>query len=346
MCVARRGGTVSCWGYNEFRQLGDGTTNDSPTAKDVVALTDVTHVAVGYAHSCALKKDATVQCWGDNKSGQLGDGTVVPRSQPAPVMGLTDVTQIASATSTTCALLKSGEVMCWGKNDVGQASAPPPTAVQVPVKVTGLTGVTMLAAGSQSEHFCAVTATDVRCWGAGGNGQLGNAKSADGPTPVAALGINDAVGVATGGSHTCAWRKNGTVSCWGHNAWRQLGLGDSATSDDVSSPVSVNGLADVKQVAAGASHTCALSTDGAHINCWGTNVSGALGRGTRVDLGAAAQGLGVRYARGLRDGRRALLRVRWRRGLLVLGRQRLPSAGGRHGPRDGDAHTRCPASAA
>ena len=282
VCVARRGGTVSCWGYNEFRQLGDGTTNDSPTAKDVVALTDVTHVAVGYAHSCALKKDATVQCWGDNTSGQLGDGTVVPRSQPAPVMGLADVTQIASATSTTCALLKSGEVMCWGKNDVGQASVMPPTAVQVPVKVAGLTGVTMLAAGSQSEHFCAVTATDVRCWGAGGNGQLGNAKSDDGPTPVAALGINDAVGVAAGGRHSCAWRKNGTVSCWGHNAWRQLGLGDSATSDDVSSPVSVNGLADVKQIAAGSSHTCALSTDGAHINCWGTNVSGALGRGTRV----------------------------------------------------------------
>jgi len=283
VCVARRGGTVSCWGYNEYRQLGDGTTNDSPTAKDVVALTDVTHVAVGYAHSCALKKDATVQCWGDNKVGQLGDNTVVPRSQPAPVLGgLAAVTQIASSTSTTCALLKSGEVMCWGKNDVGQAGQPPPTAQQVPVKVPGLTGVTMIAAGSQSEHFCAVTATDIRCWGAGGNGQLGNSKSADGPMPVAPLGISDALGVATGGRHTCAWLKNGTVSCWGHNDWRQLGLGDTATSDDVSSPVPVNGLANVKQVAAGGSHTCALSTDGIHINCWGTNVSGALGRGTRV----------------------------------------------------------------
>jgi alpha-tubulin suppressor-like RCC1 family protein len=287
VCVARRGGTVSCWGYNELRQLGDGTTNNSPTAKDVVALTDVTHVAVGYAHSCALKKDATVQCWGDNKSGQLGDGSVVPRSQPAPVMGLADVTQIASAEGTTCALLKSGEVSCWGKNDVGQAGQgtmgqPPPASVPVPAKVAGLAGVTMIAAGSQADHFCALVGTEVRCWGAGGNGQLGNAKSQDGPVPVTALGINDAAGVATGGRHTCAWRKNGSVTCWGRNDWRQLGLGDSATSDDVSSPVPVNGLTDVKMVAGGRSHTCALSTDGGHISCWGTNVSGALGRGTKI----------------------------------------------------------------
>ncbi|MDB5213404.1 MAG: chromosome condensation regulator, partial [Myxococcaceae bacterium] len=242
VCIARRTGGVSCWGYNEFRQLGDGTTTNSPTAKDVISLTDVTNVAVGYAHSCALKKDGTVQCWGDNKAGQLGDGTVTPRSQPAPVMGLAGVKQIASSGGTMCALVTSGDVMCWGKNDVGQAGSPPPAAVQVPVKVAGLSGVTMLASGSMSEHFCAVTAVDVRCWGAGGNGQLGNAKSEDGPTPVAALALNDAVGVAAGGRHTCAWRKDGTVSCWGHNAWRQLGLGDTAASDDTSSPLPVNGL--------------------------------------------------------------------------------------------------------
>ncbi len=282
VCVARRGGTVSCWGYNEYRQLGDGTTTDSPTAKDVVALTDVTNVAVGYSHSCALKKDGTVQCWGDNKVGQLGDGTLVPRSQPAPVMGLSGVTQIAASTATTCALLKTGDVSCWGKSDVGQAGQPPPSAVQVPAKVPGLAGVTAIAAGSTSESFCAVSATDIRCWGAGGNGQLGNSKGQDGPTPVAALALNDGVSVATGGRHACAVRKDGTVSCWGNNGWRQLGLGDSAPTDDVSTPVPVNGLTNVKQVAGGGSHTCALSTDGAHISCWGRNISGALGRGTHI----------------------------------------------------------------
>ena len=282
VCVAHKSGTVSCWGYNEYRQLGDGTTTNSPTAKDVVALTDVTNVAVGYAHSCALKKDATVQCWGDNKAGQLGDGTVVPRSQPAPVTGLAGVKQIAASTSTTCALLTSGDVMCWGKNDVGQAGAPVQPAVQAAVKVAGLTGVTMIAAASQSEHFCAIAGTEVRCWGAGGNGQLGNAKGQDSPMPVTALAINDAIGVAAGGRHTCAWRKDGTVACWGLNNWRQLGLGETAATDDVSSPLPVNGLTNVKLVAGGASHTCALSTDGVHVSCWGTNVSGALGRGTAV----------------------------------------------------------------
>lgn len=283
-CAVRRAGTVACWGYNEYRQLGDGTTTNSPTPKTVIALTEAQHVVAGGAHSCALKKDGTVHCWGDDRGSQLGDNMTTPRSQPAPVAGVVGATQIAAGYATTCALVKSGEVFCWGKNDVGQAGAPPPDDVKVATKVAGLTGVVSIAASADAAHFCAVTqAGKVSCWGAGGNGELGDAKGQDSATPVTVLGIDDAAGVTAGSRHSCAWRKGGTVACWGRNDWRQLGLGDSTPGGpNLSTPLPVVQLTGVKLVVAGASHTCALATDGTHLSCWGTNVGGTLGRGTVV----------------------------------------------------------------
>ena len=122
----------------------------------------------------------------------------------------------------------------------------------------------------------------VMCWGYGSYGNLGNSKSDNSATPVGVLSISDAVGVAVGGGHSCAWRKSGAVACWGLNDWRQLGIGDTTTTGSVSTPLPVDVVTGVKQVAGGAHHTCALFTDGKHISCWGENVGGTLGRGTRV----------------------------------------------------------------
>ncbi len=221
-CVVRKTGKVSCWGENELRQLGDGTTDRFAYAEGTSSpLATPSALPAGEGFSCALGKDATVQCWGDNVSGQLGDGTVTPRSQPAPVTGLADVTQIAAGNSTACALLKTGEVSCWGLNNIGQTATPPPTDAKVPVKVAGLTGVASVAASGDANHFCAVLKTgEIRCWGAGGAGNLGNAKNSDSAVPVSVISINDALGVTTGVGHSCAWRKSGAVNCWGLNDWR------------------------------------------------------------------------------------------------------------------------------
>ncbi len=284
-CVVRKNNTVACWGQNDARQLGDGTNANAITPRPVVALADATQVAAGGEFSCALKKDGTVHCWGANGSGQLGDNTTTPRSNPAPVLGVADATQVVASYATACALVKSGEVYCWGENADGQVgNGASPTDVPTPVKVDGLTGVVALGHGAAAGHVCAVLASgEARCWGDGGSGQIGNAKSDDVvDKPAAVVGVTDATRIAMGAGFTCAVRRTGGVSCWGTNGWRQLGLGDTSPPANTTSPLAVEGLAGIEQFAAGIDVACALHAGGERISCWGSNRYGTLGRNTRL----------------------------------------------------------------
>jgi alpha-tubulin suppressor-like RCC1 family protein len=86
--------------------------------------------------------------------------------------------------------------------------------------------------------------------------------------------------VAAGSSHTCVLTTGGGVVCWGDNWGGQLGDG---TTETRRMPTAVSGLAvGVVDLAAGSSHTCALSTGGGVV-CWGWNGYGQLGDGTTSD---------------------------------------------------------------
>lgn len=284
-CVVRKNNTVACWGQNNARQLGDGTNANALTPRPVVALSDAIQVAAGGEFSCAVKKEGTVHCWGANGSGQLGDNTTTPRSNPAPVIGVANAIQVATSYDTACALVKSGEVFCWGENADGQVgNGASPTDVPTPVKVDGLTGVVALGHGGVAGHLCAVLATgEARCWGDANAGQIGHAKGEDLVNkPAAVVGMTDAAKITMGGGFTCAVRKNGGVSCWGTNGWRQLGLGDNDPPGGTTSPVAVDALAGIEQIAAGGDFACAVHTGGERVSCWGSNRNGTLGRNTRL----------------------------------------------------------------
>jgi alpha-tubulin suppressor-like RCC1 family protein len=97
------------------------------------------------------------------------------------------------------------------------------------------------------------------------------------PIPVADLpsGIRE---LSTLSDHTCALTRDGKTFCWGMNARGQLGDG---TDFPHLAPVEVLGLdSDAVSVAAGRSHSCAATGDGA-VWCWGDNSYGQLGDGTR-----------------------------------------------------------------
>jgi alpha-tubulin suppressor-like RCC1 family protein len=76
-CALLANGTLKCWGYNTFGQVGDGTTVDRSTPVQVLTglgspLTNVVDVAIGGYHSCALNASNDVYCWG--QSTNLANG--------------------------------------------------------------------------------------------------------------------------------------------------------------------------------------------------------------------------------------------------------------------------------
>jgi alpha-tubulin suppressor-like RCC1 family protein len=85
------------------------------------------------------------------------------------------------------------------------------------------------------------------------------------------------VAVAAGTYHSCALTSAGGLKCWGDSINGQVGDGSFNIS---ATPTEVAGLSSgVVAVAAGYSHTCALTSAGG-LKCWGYNAYGQLGDGS------------------------------------------------------------------
>lgn len=93
--------------------------------------------------------------------------------------------------------------------------------------------------------------------------------------------------VETGGNHTCALHRDGSVRCWGQNTFGQLGQGTSENLGDNEPVSTISPLIfdeRVTQITAGGFHTCALFESGG-VRCWGRNDRGQLGLGDTFNRG-------------------------------------------------------------
>jgi Regulator of chromosome condensation (RCC1) repeat len=123
-CGLTGAGAAWCWGYNNYGQLGDNTTNDqyTPVAVQQGGVT-FTSITAGQLHTCGLTSAGAAWCWGYNDSGQLGDNTTTDRHTPVAVSGGLSWATIASSewADSTCAVkLSSQLIYCWGLNGSGQ----------------------------------------------------------------------------------------------------------------------------------------------------------------------------------------------------------------------------------
>lgn len=324
-CALLMGGRVKCWGGNASAQLGVGDTQnrgDNPgemgshlPAVDLGPNVEVTAIAAGDDHTCALIKGGKVKCWGANQVGQLGLGDTAQRGDEASDMGenlpYVDLgankvaVGLASGAGHTCALFADGSVKCWGLNYRGQlglgdsenrGDEGSETGNNLPAVDLG-DGVKAEGIYAGSYHTCAllVGGESLKCWGHNDDGELGlghTKRTGDGPNEMGdnlpAVSFGDGktlVSLSGGEGHSCAALNDGTVKCWGWNSEGQLGLGDTvsrggALGQTLDKLPYVNiGIGEMAaSIAAGDHSTCAVLAGG-RVKCWGSNNYGELGLG-------------------------------------------------------------------
>jgi len=123
-CVGMNDGSMYCWGYNGFGQLGkgDSTNANSPSMVALTPSQSTMQVSNGMYHTCALFDSGEVSCWGGNSVGQLGDGSQVNIAVPQPVslpVGKSALS-ISLGQRHSCAILDDATLHCWGYNEFGQ----------------------------------------------------------------------------------------------------------------------------------------------------------------------------------------------------------------------------------
>jgi alpha-tubulin suppressor-like RCC1 family protein len=148
---------------------------------------------------------------------------------------------------------------------------------------------------------------DVKCWGYGLLGALGQGDTNDiGDEPgqmgsaLAPIDLNSDPNVfrlAAGGEEVCTVTLGG-VRCWGYDLDGELGLGDTQTRGDHPNELgSFLPFIDLGRtflptdVAVGTASACAVSSD-FRLKCWGRNLSGELGLGDIETRGDTAGEMG------------------------------------------------------
>ncbi len=267
-------GTVKCWGYNGYGQLGYGDTDDrgdesgemgnNLQAVNLGTASPVLQIAAGDEHTAVLFNDGTVKCWGRNNYGQLGYSDTENRGDEAGEMGINldtvDLGDSRTAIQIACggyfmiALLDNGTVKCWGRNTYGQL---------------GYGDILGRGDGPGDEMGDNLPAVDL---GMGGTGLI-------------------IVQISANNNRSMVLFDNGTVKCWGDNIGGELGYEDTEARGDEPGEMGINLLPvdlgsgiRAREIFSGGDHSVVLLEFGS-VKCWGSNGSGQLGYGDTEERG-------------------------------------------------------------
>ncbi len=265
-CALTVAGKVACWGRNDQGQIGNGNTGTNALSATPVTLPgDVTMVAVGTDHACALQTDGKVYCWGDNGSGQLGDGKTADTNVPVLATEIADAVSIAAGGDFTCWVTKTATAKCVGSGSLGRLGNGSSSSSTKAVDVKDLKDV--LRISSLYYHSCALKKDrTVWCWGYNFDRQLINSATTTQNVPVQRLGANGVYDI-DGSYASVSWASVLGAFSVGDNSDGQLGNG---TSTDSALPVAISGATGIVAVPGGEDHHLALTTTGA---VWGAGAA-------------------------------------------------------------------------
>jgi alpha-tubulin suppressor-like RCC1 family protein len=135
-CAVLSTGHMSCWGFNNYGQLGNGTNMNSSVPVSVSNITTAAALVGGTEYGfCALLTTSHVDCWGFNFYGELGNGTETSSEVPVAVHTITNAAALISGFLGYCALLTTSHVDCWGYGLYGQLGDGTAMTSDVPVAV-------------------------------------------------------------------------------------------------------------------------------------------------------------------------------------------------------------------
>jgi alpha-tubulin suppressor-like RCC1 family protein len=259
-CAVLADASVMCWGeqLQFINDRGALATGSQTTPRVFPGLGQITDIALGSNHACAVQTDRQLRCWGNGGfANALGLGSAPLAPSPPGV----DAVAVAVGDSHTCTIDATGRVKCWGNNTAGQLGLGDLNQRSTPSVVQGLSGVVQIAAsGSET---CAVQKTGaLLCWGGLQCPSLADCLGPDVlfKRPKRPAGLPGIRAISMAGGFDLALGNDGTV-------W-QLGLPGALVDKPLPADVPrVLGLNDVAQIAAGVDQACALRRNG-DVVCW------------------------------------------------------------------------------
>lgn len=277
-------GTLWATGRNNVGQLGDNSTTDSATWKQIG--TDTwTAISASDFSSRGINSAGNLFAWGDNTTdGSFGNGSTVDYLVPTQI-GVDAWISVATGSAFTIGIKSDGTLWAAGANWTGQLGDGTSTRQRTFVQV-GSSSDWVTVEASTLSSFAINSSGHLYGWGYNAQGQLGLGNTTAQTTPQR-IGSEswESVSTAEGDAgHTLAIRADGTLWGWGHNTYGQVGDG---TTTRRLSPVQI-GSATWSAAAALPWGGLGIQTDGT-LWSWGTNGSGQIGDGTTTQRNSPVQ---------------------------------------------------------
>nr|MBP9114585.1 hypothetical protein [Polyangiaceae bacterium] len=200
-------------------------TSVHPTA--AAPTTRVVRIRSAFGHTCLSTADHRIYCDEYTQSDMAPwFSPPIRRVVGTPYFDFTrdvvaagdEVLDIAPGDANVCVLLKNQNrerIVCLGRSDKGLTFG---NTTSTAIGSLAVSDVASIHIGGG--HACLLSTDEkLRCWGFGGNGELGRTlpTGPDYSLVPTEVSISNIVEVALGSAHTCARRRNDQIFCWGQN---------------------------------------------------------------------------------------------------------------------------------